>query len=103
MGRSFGSIAIPVYISGPRSNMEQPGNGRSSGVKEAALPRVVAGKAGQVAVAYYGSLNSPGAPFPANCTNGPISCPEWQHVTRNMYITETFDALEAQPVFGALL
>ena len=69
------------------------------GVKEAALPRVVAGKAGQVAVAYYGSLNSPGAPFPANCTNGPISCPEWQHVTRNMYITETFDALEAQPVF----
>ena len=69
------------------------------GVKEAALPKVVAGKAGQVAVAYYGSQNSPGAPFPDKCTNGPTSCPAYKSETWNMYITETFDAVRAQPVF----
>jgi hypothetical protein len=51
------------------------------GINEAALPRAVAGKTGHVAIAYYGSKNSPGAPFPALCANGPTSCPAYQNET----------------------
>jgi hypothetical protein len=70
------------------------------GVKEAALPRLVAGETGQVAVAYYGSKNSPGAPFPPPCPTGiATSCPDWQKVTWNLYITETFNALDNSPLF----
>lgn len=39
------------------------------GVNEAAEPQLVAGAAGQVAVSYYGSKNSPGLPFPPPCTS----------------------------------
>jgi hypothetical protein len=70
------------------------------GVNEAALPRLVAGAAGQVAIAYYGSKNSPGAPFPPPCPTGiATSCPAWQNVTWNMYITETFNAFGNNPLF----
>jgi hypothetical protein len=37
------------------------------GVNEAAEPQLVVGVRGQVAVSYYGSRNSPGAPFPPAC------------------------------------
>jgi hypothetical protein len=70
------------------------------GVNEAALPRLVTGARGQVAVAYFGSTNSPGAPFPPPCTNSVATdCPAWQNVTWNTYITETFNALDRQPLF----
>jgi hypothetical protein len=41
------------------------------GVNEAALPRLVSGIRGDVDVAYFGSENSPGAPFPPPCRNYP--------------------------------
>jgi hypothetical protein len=70
------------------------------GVNEAAIPRLVTGVRGQVAVAYFGSTNSPGAPFPPPCTDSvATSCPAWQNVTWNTYITETFNALHQQPLF----
>jgi hypothetical protein len=70
------------------------------GVKEAALPRLVAGARGQVAVAYYGSLNSPGVPFPPPCPSSiATDCPEYENETWNMYITETFNALDRHPLF----
>jgi hypothetical protein len=69
------------------------------GVNEAALPRLVAGKRGHVAVAYYGSKNSPGAPFPPNCTGLPNSCPAYKNETWDTYITETFTALSKHPLF----
>lgn len=85
------------------------------GVKEAALPHLVAGASGHVAISYYGSQNSPGVPFPASCpgrggyvvpgrgyVNVPFSvstsCQEWQNVTWNTYITTTWDALATQPL-----
>ena len=70
------------------------------GVKEAALPRLVSGARGQVAVAYFGSTNSPGAPFPPPCADSVATdCPAWANVTWNTYITETFNALAKQPLF----
>jgi hypothetical protein len=76
------------------------------GVNEAAIPRLVTGARGQVAVGYFGTTNSPGAPFPAACRAFPQSppepataCPAWQNVTWNSYITETFNALQEQPLF----
>jgi hypothetical protein len=70
------------------------------GVNEAALPRLVTGARGQVAVAYFGSTNSPGAAFPPPCTDSVATgCPVWQNVTWNTYITETFNALHRQPLF----
>jgi len=69
------------------------------GVNEAALPKVVAGKRGQVAVGYYGSENSPGAPFPPKCPGATNTCPAYQNETWNTYITESFDALSRQPLF----
>ena len=76
------------------------------GVNEAALPRLVTGPRGQVAIGYFGSTNSPGAPFPAPCTAYPqaptepaTACPAWSNVTWNSYITETFNALHRQPLF----
>jgi hypothetical protein len=69
------------------------------GVNEAAIPRLVTGKRGQVAVAYFASKNSPGAPFPPPCPGFATNCAAWQHVTWNTYITETFDALAPRPLF----
>jgi hypothetical protein len=82
-GRSWGE---PIMVGAP-------------GVNEAALPRLVAGKRGQVAVAYYGSKNSPGAPFPPNCEGLPNSCPAYKNETWDTYITETFNALGKRPLF----
>jgi hypothetical protein len=70
------------------------------GVNETAEPQLVSGKRGQVAVAYYGSKNSPGIPIPEACS-GAVStqCPGFEHETWNTYITESWDALSKNPVF----
>jgi hypothetical protein len=70
------------------------------GLNEAALPRLMAGVEGQVAVAYYGSHNSPGAPFPPPCPGSNVTaCPAYKDETWNLYITETFNALDPKPLF----
>jgi hypothetical protein len=70
------------------------------GVNETAAPQLVVGKNGQVAVAYYGSTNSPGIPFPPPCSGfASVNCPGYEHETWNAYITETWDALSRQPLF----
>ena len=79
----------------------------SPGINEAALPQLVAGKRGHVAIAYYGSTNSPGAPFPPTCVGQPpvtasplsTSCPAYQAETWNTYITETWNGLDDSPLF----
>jgi hypothetical protein len=67
------------------------------GVKEAALPGLVAGKRGQVAVTYYGSKNAP-LPFPPSCSSVSTSCPGYEHETWDTYVTESFNALARQPL-----
>jgi hypothetical protein len=85
------------------------------GVNEAAIPYLVAGARGQVAVAYYASKNAP-SPFPPPCfpvpegprpatfatpNRGPTlsSCPGYENQTWETDVTETWDALDAQPLF----
>jgi hypothetical protein len=79
------------------------------GVNEAALPVLVAGAKGQVVVTYYGSKNAP-VPFPALCLAGTLGssisletaslgCPPYVNETWSTYITETFDALDEEPLF----
>ena len=68
------------------------------GVNEAALPLLVAGKRGQVAVTYYGSKNAP-IPFPPPCTGASVSCPGYEDETWDTYITETWNALDRHPLF----
>ena len=68
------------------------------GLREAALAGLVAGERGQVAVTYYGSSNAP-LPFPASCNGLSTNCPAYQNETWNTYITETFNALDPQPLF----
>jgi hypothetical protein len=52
------------------------------GVVEAALPSLVAGERGQVAVTYYGSPNSPGRPFPPPAGDlTTTGSPDWADVT----------------------
>jgi hypothetical protein len=69
------------------------------GIKEAALPGLVAGKRGQVAVTYLGSENPPGPPFPPSCSGFSLSCPGYQNETWSTYITESWNALDRQPLF----
>ncbi len=84
------------------------------GVNEAAEPVLVAGARGQVAVSYYGSKNSPGVPFPTPCLAGTknfgppsiysvetasLDCPPYASETWSTYITESFNALDQEPVF----
>jgi len=70
------------------------------GVNETAVPQLVAGKTGQVAVAYYGSKNSPGRPFPPPCTGvATVDCSGYETETWDAYITETWNALGKQPIF----
>ena len=68
------------------------------GVTETAVPFLVAGAAGQVAVTYYGSTNRP-APAPPECEGPALECPGYENQTWNTYIVESWNALEAQPVF----
>jgi hypothetical protein len=69
------------------------------GVNEAALPMIVVGERGHAVVAYYGSTNAPGAPFPPKCQGLPNSCPAYANETWNLYMTATYTALDAKPVF----
>ena len=69
------------------------------GVNETALPMIVVGERGHAVVAYYGSTNSPGAPFPPKCQGLPNSCPAYENQTWNMYVTATYNALDQPAVF----
>lgn len=73
------------------------------GVNEANLPSIALGGKGKVAIAYMGTTNGPGAPFPdsGECT-AIGACPEpeeYEKTTWNGYITITADALSANPTF----
>jgi hypothetical protein len=76
------------------------------GVKEAALPELVADGSGHVAVAYYASENI-SLPFPPMCgyssggsgSNLALSCPGYENEKWNMYVTETWDAVSHEPLF----
>jgi hypothetical protein len=80
------------------------------GVNETAIPYLVAGARGQVAVTYYGSKNAP-HPFPPSCYpfNGPpkpnspqvpaLICPGYENETWDTYVTESWNVLETQPLF----
>ena len=78
------------------------------GVRETALPQLVAEGSGHVAIAYFGSTNAP-LPFPPICgaaddqgkrsPTPPLGCPGYEKETWNMYITETWNAASQQPVF----
>jgi hypothetical protein len=79
------------------------------GLKEASLPAISIGAAGKLAMAYMGSTNSPGRPFPneLNCPRSEpirslLTCPEpkrYETVTWNGYVTTTTEALTAVPTF----
>jgi hypothetical protein len=83
------------------------------GVNEAVEPQLVVGATGQVAVSYYGSKNAP-LPFPPPCIIGSptgnlgfgylsegasLGCPAYASETWDTYMTETFNALDRQPLF----
>ena len=68
------------------------------GVNEAAEPLVLAGAKGQVVVTYYGSKNAP-LPFPAPCGQFSLLCAGYQNEIWDTYVTETFNALDGNPLF----
>lgn len=86
------------------------------GVNEAAIPHLVTGREGQVAVTYYGSKNAP-HPFPPPCfpvpeglwggpyfvhhdDRGPTPrCAGYENERWDTYVTETWNALDRQPLF----
>ncbi len=72
------------------------------GLKEANLPSLDVAAPGHVAVAYMGSENSPGMPFPefGECT-ALGACPEpdkYKRVTWNGYMMESKNVLDKKPV-----
>jgi hypothetical protein len=81
--------STPLMIGAPRVN-------------EAAVPQLVAGARGQVAVSYYGSKNAP-LPFSPPCSGPSLSCPGYEHETWDTYVTETFNALARQPLFWSAI
>jgi hypothetical protein len=77
--------SAPLVVSAPKVN-------------EAALPTLVVGDVGQIAITYLGSTNSPGVPFPPPCALATV-CPAYANETWNTYITETWNALNDNPLF----
>ncbi|HJP66018.1 MAG TPA: sialidase family protein [Actinomycetota bacterium] len=72
------------------------------GVREASLAQLAVGGRGRVALAYLGSSNAPGPPFPAGCTPAPWLCLQqggYREVTFDGYVTQTTNALDADPLF----
>ncbi|MFN2525516.1 MAG: sialidase family protein [Actinomycetota bacterium] len=83
------------------------------GIVESTLPKIDVGASGKIAVAYYGSSNSPGKPFPQSddCRPDPVYCfrqlfflnppdPEsYEKTTWNAYLTVTANALAKKPTF----
>lgn len=68
------------------------------GVTEAAIPGLVAGARGQVAVTYYGSVNAP-LPFPPACEGPSLKRPGYENEKWSTYITETWNGLSRTPLF----
>ena len=68
------------------------------GLTETAVPFLVVGAAGQVAVTYYGSTNRP-VPAPPDCGGPALECPGYESQTWNTYIVESWNALDEEPVF----
>jgi len=63
-------------------------------------PRWWLGKAGQVAVAYYGKSELPGAPFPDKCYEWPDQLPSIQDETwEYVHYRDVSIAVRAPPVF----
>jgi hypothetical protein len=80
------------------------------GVNETDLPSLDVGGVGKVALAYMGTTNSPGMPFPdvtgtstnPDCMVAQLPCPppeEYKNTTWNGYLTVTKNALDRNPVF----
>jgi hypothetical protein len=80
------------------------------GVNETDLPSLDVGGVGKVALAYMGTTNSPGQPFPEtpgtstnpDCMVAQLPCPppeEYKNTTWNGYLTVTQNALDRDPVF----
>jgi hypothetical protein len=73
-------------------------------VNEANLPSIAIGAKGKIAIAYMGTTNSPGMPFPnegGECT-ALGACPEpdeYKKTTWNGYVTITAKALAGDPLF----
>lgn len=96
VSRDHGSTwSAPVMIGAP-------------GVNESAIPQLVAGAEGQVAVTYYGSKNAP-HPFPPSCfpfghpipprqPGAELKCPGYEHETWDTYVTESWNALDPRPL-----
>ncbi|MFP5297789.1 MAG: sialidase family protein [Actinomycetota bacterium] len=73
------------------------------GVNEANLPSIALGGKGKIAIAYMGTTNSPGEPFPeaTECT-AIGACPEpeeYKNTTWHGYMTISADALDKEPTF----
>lgn len=82
-------------------------------IKEATLPKLDVTPDGRVAIAYYGSTNSPGPPFPErySCVPDAVSCLQalfflnppdpkrYEPVTWNGYLGMSEDALSSNPTF----
>jgi hypothetical protein len=82
----------------------------SPGVNETNLPSLDVGGVGKVAIAYMGTENSPGRPFPESpgtatnpdCFVAQLPCPppdEYKKTTWHGYMTVTTDALTKDPIF----
>ncbi|MDQ3964194.1 MAG: glycoside hydrolase [Actinomycetota bacterium] len=80
------------------------------GVNETNIPSLDVGGVGKVALAYMGTTNSPGMPFPPltgtttnpDCFVAQLPCPtpeEYKKTTWNGYVTVTKNALAKDPVF----
>ena len=87
----------PMMVAAPRVN-------------ETNLPSIDVGGVGKVAMAYMGTTNSPGMPFPPltgtttnpDCFVAQLPCPapeEYKKTTWNGYVTVTKNALAKDPVF----
>jgi hypothetical protein len=79
-------------------------------VNESGIPSLDVGGVGKIAVAYMGTTNSPGKPFPKSpgtqtnpdCQVAQLDCPppaEYANTTWNGYVTISADALDSNPVF----
>lgn len=79
-------------------------------VNETNLPSIDVGGVGKVAMAYMGTTNSPGFPFPVSpgtttnpdCFVAQLPCPppeEYKNTTWHGYVTVTRNALAKEPVF----
>ncbi len=73
------------------------------GLDEASLPGMAIGASGKIAMTYMGTTTSPGPPYPSATTCQPVlGCgrtSNYATVKWNNYITQTSDALAADPLF----